>query len=103
MADQQPKVEINSAHAREIAALPGMTGRLAQRIVRYRERYGVFKDISELGNVRGCADFSQEQLAELLHIDSTQSIGQRLVFANAADTDKPGFIFSGSPGSLHGE
>ncbi|MCX7732278.1 MAG: helix-hairpin-helix domain-containing protein [candidate division WOR-3 bacterium] len=46
-------IDINSATAEQLEALPGIGPVLAQRIVSYREKHGAFKDIAEICNVSG--------------------------------------------------
>ena len=47
------KVNINSATAEELAALPGIGAVLAQRIIDYRTLHGSFQSVDELSNVSG--------------------------------------------------
>ena len=49
-------VNINSASAAELDALPGIGAKTAARIVEYRQKNGPFKKIEELMNVRGVGE-----------------------------------------------
>ncbi len=49
-------VNINTASAAELEALPGVGARTAQRIVDYRQKNGAFKKIEELMNVQGIGE-----------------------------------------------
>ena len=49
-------VNINTAPASEIAMLPGIGAKTAERIVEYRQKNGPFKKIEELMNVRGIGE-----------------------------------------------
>src|SRR3990170_3148028 len=46
-------VNLNTATASQIATLPGVGEKAAQRIIEYREKNGGFKKIEELMNVKG--------------------------------------------------
>ena len=49
-------VNINTASAAELEALPGIGAKTAARIVEYRQKNGPFKKIEELMNVRGVGE-----------------------------------------------
>ena len=49
-------VNINTASASELDALPGIGAKVAARIVEYRQKNGPFKKIEELMNVRGVGE-----------------------------------------------
>ena len=49
-------VNINTAPAGELEALPGIGAKTAARIVDYRQKNGPFKKIEELMNVRGVGE-----------------------------------------------
>jgi competence protein ComEA len=49
-------VNINSASASELEALPGIGAKTAARIIEYRQKNGPFKKIEELMNVRGVGE-----------------------------------------------
>ncbi len=49
-------VNINTASATEIVALPGIGAKTAARIIEYRQKNGPFKKIEELMNVRGVGE-----------------------------------------------
>lgn len=46
-------VNINTATAEELKALPGIGAAKAKAIVEYREQHGAFKTVDELDNVKG--------------------------------------------------
>ena len=50
------KVNINTATAQQLTALPGVGEKLAARIVEYRQKQGGFKNVSELMNVQGLGE-----------------------------------------------
>src|SRR5262245_43882757 len=47
------KVNLNTASASELSALPGVGEKLAARIVEHRQKVGGFKSTQELMNVKG--------------------------------------------------
>ncbi|HZT76675.1 MAG TPA: helix-hairpin-helix domain-containing protein [Vicinamibacterales bacterium] len=49
-------ININSASAVELQALPGIGAKTAARIVEYRQKNGPFKKVEELMNVRGVGE-----------------------------------------------
>ncbi len=49
-------VNLNTATASELEALPGIGPKMAQRIVEYREKNGVFKKVEDLMNVKGIGE-----------------------------------------------
>ena len=48
-----PKVDINSADAAQLEAVPGIDAALAQAIVDYRQSYGPFTSLAELKTALG--------------------------------------------------
>ena len=55
-------LNINTASAEELQALPNIGARMAQRIVVYREQHGKFTDIDALQNVKGIGAKTLEKL-----------------------------------------
>ena len=49
-------ININTASATELEALPGIGAKTAARIVEYRQKNGPFKKVEELMNVRGVGE-----------------------------------------------
>jgi competence protein ComEA len=61
-------VNINLASAEELESLPGIGEAIAQDIISYREKYGLFKSKEELKNVKGIGDIKFEKVKELISI-----------------------------------
>ena len=57
------KVNINTASVEQIAALPGVGGKMAARIVEYRQKAGGLKSVQELMNVKGIGEKNLQRLA----------------------------------------
>jgi len=65
-------VDLNTASAADLAALPGIGPALAQRIVVYREEHGPFGKIEDLLSVKGIGEKSLDRLKEYIFIDLSQ-------------------------------
>ena len=61
-------VNINTADAAELAALPGIGEVLAQRILDYRRVHGDFSAVEQLTNVEGIGEGKLESILELITI-----------------------------------
>ena len=61
-------VNLNSATLSQIATLPGVGEKAAQRIIEYREKNGGFKKIEELMNVKGIGEKSFLKLKPLVTV-----------------------------------
>ena len=72
VADSQP-VEINTAPADRIEALPGIGPALAKRIVAHRDSAGLFADLAALCEVRGIGPALAERLRPLVTFDGRNS------------------------------
>lgn len=57
-AKSGPTINLNTATAPELEALPGIGAKVAARIVEYRQKKGPFKKIEELMNVQGIGEKS---------------------------------------------
>ena len=68
-------VNLNTATVAQIATLPGIGDKAAQRIVEYREKNGGFKKVEDLMNVKGIGEKSFLKLKPMITV--------------AAKTDKP--------------
>jgi competence protein ComEA len=51
-------VNLNTASASQLEAVPGIGPKMAQRIVEYRQKNGAFKKVEELMNVKGIGEKS---------------------------------------------
>ena len=62
------KININSAGAAELTALPGIGEVRANQIVAHREKHGLFTDIKELMDVSGIGEKTFENIADLVTV-----------------------------------
>jgi competence protein ComEA len=63
------KVNINTASAAELDALPGIGPSYAERIVAYRESNGPFAQIEDIQNVPGIGPVTFEQIRDLITVE----------------------------------
>ena len=61
-------LNLNTATAAQLEALPGIGPATAQRIVEYRQKSGGFKKVEELMNVRGIGEASFLKLKSLISV-----------------------------------
>lgn len=62
-------ININTATAAQLEALPGVGKVIAERIVAHREQYGVFRRTEHLLMVRGISDRKFRELQPLITVD----------------------------------
>ena len=68
--DKAVKVNLNTAGAAELEALPGIGPSYARRIVEYREKNGPFKRVEDLLNVQGIGDKTLERIRDKVTVSS---------------------------------
>jgi competence protein ComEA len=60
LADAKPapsaKINLNTASAEQLGAVPGVGPKLAARIVEHRQKEGAFRSVQELMNVKGVGE-----------------------------------------------
>jgi competence protein ComEA len=66
-------VNINTASATELDALPGIGAKTAARIVQYRQKNGPFKKVEDLMNVRGVGEKNFLRLKNQITIGATKA------------------------------
>lgn len=66
------KINLNSASAEQLTAVPGIGDKLAARIVEYRQKNGSFKNVQELMNVKGVGEKSFGKLEPFLSTGGDQ-------------------------------
>jgi len=85
-ADEQPKVNLNSASTQELTALRGIGDKTAQAIIAYRESHGPFKSVEELVEVKGIGEKLMTSLRDQVTVGAAANAN-----ANApAPKAKPG-------------
>jgi competence protein ComEA len=71
-------VNINSADAAQLAYLPRVGVKVAQRIIDYRKEHGGFKKASDLMQVKGFGEKSYERLASYLTVDGKTTLSAKV-------------------------
>jgi comEA protein len=66
-------VNLNAASVEQLAALPGIGERTAQRIVEYRQKNGPFKKPEDLMNVKGIGEKSFLRLKALVTVGAPKA------------------------------
>jgi len=64
-----PRINLNTASARELEKLPGIGRALAARIIEHREKYGPFRRPEHLIIVRGISDRRFRALRDLITVE----------------------------------
>ena len=70
-------VNLNTATSAQIATLPGIGEKAAERIIEYREKNGGFKKIEELMNVKGIGEKSFLKLKPLITVGDAKPAATR--------------------------
>jgi competence protein ComEA len=63
-------IDINTADTTAFISLPGIGGKLAARIVTFREKLGGFYSIAQIGETYGLADSTFQKIRQYLKIDN---------------------------------
>ena len=71
-------VNINTADGAQLALLPRVGAKAAQRILDYRKEHGNFKKTSDLMQVKGFGEKSYERLAAWLTVDGKTTLGAKV-------------------------
>src|SRR5436305_9798075 len=66
-------INLNTASAADLVALPGIGAKTAARIVEYRQKNGPFKKVEELMNVRGVGEKNFVKLKPQLTVGSAKA------------------------------
>lgn len=69
ISSESLKVNINRAKTEDLQELPYIGEKIAERIVRYRKEHGVFKDYSELLNVKGIGPKILEKIKRYITLE----------------------------------
>jgi competence protein ComEA len=71
-------VNINTADAAQLAFLPRVGTKAAQRIIDYRKEHGAFKTTSDLMQVKGFGDKTFERLNPYLTVNGTTTLAAKV-------------------------
>ena len=95
-ADAQPApsvtpagvVNINTAEATQLAMLPRVGAKAAQRIIDYRKEHGSFKKTSDLMQVKGFGEKSFERLSAWVTVDGKTTLAAKVHSTRAGKRTK---------------
>jgi competence protein ComEA len=68
------RIELNRATAAELALLPGIGSRLAERIVNDRQDRGLFRSVDDVQRVHGIGPIKAEQIKPYVVIDDAADV-----------------------------
>ena len=71
-------VNINTADASQIALLPRVGAKAAQRVVDYRTEHGPFKKTTDLMQVKGFGDKTFERLSAYIAVDGKTTLTEKV-------------------------
>jgi competence protein ComEA len=71
-ASESAPINLNTATAAQLEALPGVGPAMAQRILEYRQKIGGFKKAEELMNVRGIGERAFLKLKSLVTVPAAR-------------------------------
>lgn len=71
-------VNLNTADAAQLAMLPRVGAKAAQRILDYRKEHGGFKKTSDLMQVKGFGEKSFERLAAYVTVDGKTTLSAKV-------------------------
>jgi competence protein ComEA len=69
ISSQTKKVNINTASFEELILLPGIGRILAERILEYRKRQGLFKNLEEIKKIKGIGEKKYLKLKNILSLN----------------------------------
>ncbi len=66
-------VNLNTAGKEELETLPGIGPKVAERIVEYREKFGPFKSVEELLEIKGIGPKKLQKIKPLVTVEVPES------------------------------
>ena len=82
-------VNINSADAAQLALLPRVGEKAAQRIIEYRTEHGPFKKTSDLMQVKGFGVKTYERLSSYIAVDGKTTLTSKIKSPRKPRAKKP--------------
>jgi len=67
--NQVTKIDVNKATLKELRSIKGITLRLANNIIEYREIYGPFRNLQDLKEVKGIGEYRLNKIKDHLTIN----------------------------------
>jgi competence protein ComEA len=69
MAEEQEKINLNTASAEELVQIKGIGHKYAQRIVEYREKNGPFNQVEDVMNIKGIGSKTFESIKDSIKVE----------------------------------
>jgi len=63
------KIDLNQAKTEDLLSLRGISPKLAEKIIAYRNQNGPFRNLEELKEIKGIGDYRYEKLRDLFFVD----------------------------------
>lgn len=63
------KIDLNKASLIDLERLPGVTPKLAKKIIDFHQAQGRFSNIEELKEIKGIGDYRYERLKDLFFVE----------------------------------
>ncbi|MEA2491586.1 MAG: competence protein ComEA [Acidobacteriota bacterium] len=82
-------VNLNTADAAQLALLPRVGEKAAQRIIEYRTQHGPFKKTSDLMQVKGFGEKSYERISRYLAVDGRTTLTAKVKLPGKPRAKKP--------------
>ena len=76
MATAAAPVNLNTATAEQLATIPGVGAKTAERIIEYRQKNGGFKKVEDLMNVSGVGEKSFLKMKPLITVAAAKERAQ---------------------------
>ena len=70
------RVNINTASAKDLEALPRIGPRIAQRIIEHRNKQGLFRSVRQLAEIEGIGDKTLSALDSLVTVGQDTSVAR---------------------------
>jgi competence ComEA-like helix-hairpin-helix protein len=96
MAEATPSgvVNINAADAAQLALLPRIGEKVAQRIVEYRNEHHGFRSVSDLANVKGIGEKTVVLLTPYVALEGQTTLTKKVAAPRKAHANKPAITAS---------
>jgi competence protein ComEA len=88
--DAHPTVNVNQASSAEIARLPRVGAKLADRIVEHRKDHGPFKRVEDLMEVKGVGEKMFASLKPYLAVSGQTTLAEKVASAGKRGGKSPG-------------
>jgi competence protein ComEA len=71
-AEEQKKINLNTASAEELVQIKGIGNQYAQRIIEYREKNGPFNQVEDIMNIKGIGSKTFESIKGSIMVELSE-------------------------------